>query len=364
VNRSQPELPFCPDCESAPHADVASPAGEIGRHDRRQFLRWVGSGAAAAVIAGSVPAGMRAAEQAPAAAAGAAPAARPAEGLVRELFAGLSADQKKELVLPFDHGATATAPATRLRMYNRPVGKAIGDVYTQAQQELIEKIVRAMGNGEDGWRLISRGGKWDNSGSLAGCGANIFGDPSAEKGKFAFLFTGHHLTIRCDGDSLEGAAFGGPVYYGHSPNGYSDRNVFFPQTKAALTVYDAFSAEQAKKAVVDGTPGEHEPSVRLRPKADSRPGIAYAELTADQKKLVEDVMRNILSPFRKEDGDEVMAIIKETGGMDRMHLAFYRDAKMKDDKKWHFWRLEGPGFVWNFRVLPHVHCYVNIAARA
>ena len=21
------------------------------------------------------------------------------------------------------------------------------------------------------------------------------------------------------------------------------------------------------------------------------------------------------------------------------------------------------GFVWNYRVLPHVHCYVNIAAR-
>ena len=33
-------------------------------------------------------------------------------------------------------------------------------------------------------------------------------------------------------------------------------------------------------------------------------------------------------------------------------------------QRWHFWRLEGPGFVWNYRVLPHVHTYVNIAARA
>ena len=31
---------------------------------------------------------------------------------------------------------------------------------------------------------------------------------------------------------------------------------------------------------------------------------------------------------------------------------------------WHFWRLEGPGFVWNYRVLPHVHCFVNIAKTA
>ena len=32
-----------------------------------------------------------------------------------------------------------------------------------------------------------------------------------------------------------------------------------------------------------------------------------------------------------------------------------------ENVRWHFWRLEAPGFVWNFRVLPHVHCYVNIA---
>jgi hypothetical protein len=36
---------------------------------------------------------------------------------------------------------------------------------------------------------------------------------------------------------------------------------------------------------------------------------------------------------------------------------------MNDQERWHFWRLEGPGFVWNYRVLPHVHCYVNISSK-
>jgi hypothetical protein len=36
---------------------------------------------------------------------------------------------------------------------------------------------------------------------------------------------------------------------------------------------------------------------------------------------------------------------------------------MNDNMRWHFWRLEGPGFVWNYRVLPHVHTYVNISSR-
>ena len=60
--------------------------------------------------------------------------------------------------------------------------------------------------------------------------------------------------------------------------------------------------------------------------------------------------------------DEVMKIITETGGMDKIQLAFYPDKAMRDTQPWHFWRLEGPGFVWNYRVLPHVHTYVNISS--
>jgi hypothetical protein len=74
-------------------------------------------------------------------------------------------------------------------------------------------------------------------------------------------------------------------------------------------------------------------------------------------------MRDILSPYRKQDVDEVMAIIKATGGMEKIHLAFYQDRRMNDNERWHFWRLEGPGFVWNYRVLPHVHTYVNISSK-
>ena len=69
-------------------------------------------------------------------------------------------------------------------------------------------------------------------------------------------------------------------------------------------------------------------------------------------------MRVILAPYRREDADEVMQILRRNGGLDRLHLAFYRDGG--DDARWSFWRIEGPGFVWNFRVLPHVHTFVNI----
>jgi len=72
-------------------------------------------------------------------------------------------------------------------------------------------------------------------------------------------------------------------------------------------------------------------------------------------------MRDLLSPYRKEDVDEVMQIVKTNGGLEKIHFAFYREKDAADKERWRFWRLEGPGFVWNYRVLPHVHCYVQIA---
>ena len=100
--------------------------------------------------------------------------------------------------------------------------------------------------------------------------------------------------------------------------------------------------------------------MKFKKKAEDRPGIPYADLTKDQQTLVEKVMREVLSPYRKEDGDEVMDLIKANGGMEKINLGFYADKDATDDKPWHFWRLEGPGFVWNFRPLPHVHTFVHI----
>jgi hypothetical protein len=248
-------------------------------------------------------------------------------------------------------------------MYNDAIGgKHIGDHYTKAQQELILKILRAISSDEDGFRRITRNGTFDGSHSLQGCGATLFGDP-ANNGKYAWVFTGHHLTVRCDGDSEEGAAFGGPVYYGHSPNGYSEKNIFNYQTRGVLSVFDALSEKQRKVAVITGTPGEQYPSVRFRPKDKPKPGLSYGEMNKDQRTLVEKVMRDVLSPYRKEDVDEVMQIVKKNGGLEKIHLAFYQDQRMNDNQRWHFWRLEGPGFVWNYRVLPHVHTYVNISSK-
>ncbi len=340
--------PFCPDCDALEQDGV----------DRRDFLRTVGGGAVALASLTSLPtiARLHADEKA------APKEAKPAEALVKELYDSLSSDQKSKVVYPWDHGAAnGKGTPTRLRTYNAPIFKSVGDCYTKPQQELVERILRAISSGEEGYKQISRNGRFDSSGSLQGCGAYIFGEPGEGK-KFAWVFTGHHLTVRCDGNNDDGTAFGGTIYYGHSPNGYSKQNVFSYQTRSVMSVFDALTDAQRKKAIIRGSnPGEGVNSVRLRGAGAQHPGLSFGEMNKDQKTLVEKVMRDLLSPYRKEDVDEVMTIIKAIGGMEKIHLAFYEDSRMNDDQPWHFWRLEGPGFAWNFRVLPHVHTWVNIS---
>jgi len=89
-----------------------------------------------------------------------------------------------------------------------------------------------------------------------------------------------------------------------------------------------------------------------------------AKLAADQRQLVEQTLRFLLAPYRQADVDEVFAVLKANGGVESLHLAFFREGDLLEDRQWDIWRVEGPGFVWHFRGAPHVHAYINIAALA
>jgi hypothetical protein len=330
--------------------------------DRRSFLRQATVGALALTASGGSGQLLHAQAPAPAAAAPAVKPPRPAEDLVRELHASLTDAQKRQVVSPWDHGTAANL--TRHRIFNAARGQRIGQVYTPPQQELITRILRSLCSDDAGFNRIDTVIKTDNAG-LNVAGADIYGDPTGNR-PFAWVFTAHHLTLRCDGNSEPDTAFGGPMYYGRSQSGNNERNVFNFQTRSVRSVYDALSEQQRRRAVVTGTPGEGARSVEFRRAGEARPGLGVADLSADQRRLVEQVMRDILAPFRREDTDEVMELIRRNGGFERINLAFYKEenAGADENERWHFWRLEGPGFVWNYRILPHVHAYVNIARQA
>ena len=223
----------CPECDAL---------DGVGRRD---FLMAAGGTAVALAGLELVPQALKAQPGQPAAQA--ARAAKPAEALIRELFQGLNAEQRRRVVYPWNHGAANNTLAYRLRMYNSAIfgDHNIGAVFTAAQKELNERILRAICSDEEGHRRITRNGTFDASQSFDRCGAYIFGDPTNNQ-QFSWVFAGHHLTVRCDGNSEPNTAFGGPMYYGHSPDGYSARNVFNFQTRSVVSVWEALDRKSTR----------------------------------------------------------------------------------------------------------------------
>src|SRR5438093_1133450 len=70
--------------------------------------------------------------------------------------------------------------------------------------------------------------------------------------------SGRHCTIRCDGDSVDGAAFGGPIFYGHASQSANEKpdhpgNVYWYQAKRANEVFQSLDGKQREIALVKGT---------------------------------------------------------------------------------------------------------------
>lgn len=315
----------CPDCES---------------FDRRSFLK-TASAAAVAGVAMPMLVGQ--------AGLFAAPTAKStAETAVGRFFAALSAEQKKTICFPFEHELRQRINAN----WHVTKPKVGSDFFNKDQQAIISEIVRGV-TSEEGYERLKKQMDED-AGGLDEFSVAMFGEPG---GKFEWELTGRHLTLRADGNSVDKAAFGGPIIYGHGEETPKD-NIYHYQTKQVNEVFKALDANQAKIALVEKAPGET--AVQLQGESGKFPGIGVGQLSADQKQLVTKTIQMLLAPYRQEDVDEVMEIVKAAGGLDKLHMAFYQQGDLGSDKVWDIWRVEGPSFVWHFRGAPHVHAYINI----
>lgn len=328
--RHREQRSTCPDCDLT--------------LDRRDFVKMAGTTALAAGGLSWLAGGSQ---------VHAAPTAESsAETAVGRLYASLSDQQKQTICFPFDH-----ALRTRINANWHITKPTIDDkFYSDEQRKLIDEIFRGV-TSEDGYERFLKQLE-DDAGGFGAYSIAIFGEPGS--GKFEWEMTGRHLTIRADGDSVEGVAFGGPMVYGH---GESDpkHNLFHYQTKRANEVFQALDAPQAKQALLPKAPTEN--NVPIQGGDGKFPGINVGDLSSDQQELVEQVIKVILAPYRKEDVDEALAILKQAGGLKTLHMAFYETGDLNSDKVWDVWRVEGPSFVWHFRGAPHVHAYVNIGQK-
>ena len=319
----------CPDC--------------VSPMDRRQFVKTAALGSAALAAA---PLGQAAKKKAN------------SETLVAQLYGSLNDEQKKVVARPFDH------PLREKVDNNWSITKrSIGEIFGKDQVALVKEIFLKLHSEQYaktvlGQVLHDSEGEGFESTSVA-----LFGKPNT--GNFEFVLTGRHCTRRCDGDAVEGEAFGGPIFYGHAARSFNETkdhpgNVYWYQAKQANKVYAMMDGKQRKIALLGRSrPEQGTKTVALTGKKEGLPGIPMSELSADQKGQVRKTMNDLLAMFRKKDAKEAMKLV-EAGGFDHLHMAFYKNHDIGDDKVWDVWQIEGPNCLWFFRGDPHVHAWVNI----
>lgn len=284
------------------------------------------------------------------------------ETLIKEFYKSLSAKQKAAMCMPWDH-----LKRDYINNNWNVVDEdkySIGSFYSSKQQQMLQGAVKGMLS-EEGYRRYEKQMK-DDSGGFGTFTCAVFGNPETDK--FKWVLTGRHATLRVDGSSIADKPFGGPIFYGHAVR-FTEKpthpgNVWWYQAKIANSLYASLSEEQKKVALLGKSPRDTNHVVKLKGKDGKFAGIPGKSLNQVQKKTFQQTVDSLLNNYRPSDILQAKKLIEAGGGLDALHIAFYTDNDLGNDKIWDRWLIEGPGFVWYFRGSSHVHSWVNIGKPA
>jgi hypothetical protein len=323
---------------------------------RRQFVRTVGAG----LVAASAPILGRRAFADGAAKVGPSPSAA-AETAVARFYQTITPEQRKVICFPFDD-------PKRSRVENNwAIVKPTIDELKPDQQALCREIMKNLCSEEGYERFMKQ--MDDDDGGFEHYHVAVFGEPGTDK-PFEWVLTGRHDTLRADGNSVEGAAFGGPIFYGHAADGHDNEdpkhthNVWWYQGEQANKIFQTLDEKQRAQALVAKAERENSAVIKLKGSRLAQTGLDISGLDGQQKAMVRDLVEMGLRPFRAFDAAEVRECLDVNGGVDRLRLTFFKEGDIGDDGVWDIWKLEGPAFSWYFRGSPHVHTWLNVAQKA
>lgn len=291
------------------------------------------------------------------------------DSLPMQLYKSLSESQKQKLCLPANHPKRQYISNW---WYVHPEHR-IPNSFTPEQQELVRKIFDSMHHPEyreavNNQVLIDQYGQEKNAPS-----AGFFGTPEDET--FEFVFTGHHVTRRCNARFDKGQGFGGaPIFYGHYPhpvkNGRENfnetkdhpGNPYWYQGKIFNRFVQALDGRQRSLGLISAEPRSERPESVIQIES-AKHGLPSSELSPDQKKLLLDTMRSMMAMFRQDDVDATISAIRKKKVVDRLQISWFAGKyDIGSDQVWDTWQIEGPELVWYFRGEPHIHCYFHSKA--
>ncbi|AMV39193.1 DUF3500 domain-containing protein [Planctomyces sp. SH-PL62] len=283
-----------------------------------------------------------------------------AETAVARFYKSLTKSQRETICFPFDHSLR-----TVVKNNWSIVKPTIRDL-DKEQQALCREIMKNL-TSEEGYERFMRQMK-DDAGGFDAYHVAVFGQPEDAR-PFEWVLTGRHDTLRVDGDSVIGSAFGGPIFYGHAAGtDFEDAkhtgNVWWPQAEQANKVFSTLDDKQRKQALQEVAEDDDYETVRLKGEGLDQSGLLIGTLDGQQKDMTRKLIETMLVNFRECDAAEVRRCLEASGGVDKLRLTFFQEDDIGADGVWDIWKLEGPAFSWYFRGAPHVHTWLNVAHTA
>ena len=290
-----------------------------------------------------------------------------ADCMTMQLYKSLSDQQRQKVCLSVDHPRRQFVSNW---WYIRPEYR-IPSTFNVQQQELIQNIFDSLHSPEY-IEDVKKQVKIDQYGQAKNAPAvAFFGTPDDDD--FEFIFTGHHVTRRCNAHTDKGLGFGGaPIFYGHYPHPVESMRENFHETKDHPgnpywyqgRVFNEFvqslSGAQQARGLVSTAPRSEKPNAVVK-KTNASLGLDCADLSADQKEKLIETMRRMMAMFRADDVNATIDAIEKSDVVDRLHVSWYSGKyDIGGDKVWDTWQIEGPDMVWYFRGEPHIHCYFHL----
>ena len=286
------------------------------------------------------------------------------DSLTMQFYKSLSEEQRGKICLPVNHAKRQfvsnwwyICPEQRLNTF-----------YTQEQQDLVRQIFESLHSPEHREKM-----NWQVQKDLMGNIKNtpsvgFFGTP-ADKG-FEFIYTGHHVTRRCNAHTDKGLGFGGaPIFYGNFAKAFKESkdhegNPFWYQGLLFNEFASALDGKQREKMLVGREPRDEKPQTVIEKRKTDLPGLSCADLSKDQQVKLLETMRRMLMCFRADDVAATMKSIEDRKLVDQLFVSCYGgEYDIGSDKVWDTWQIEGPEMVWYFRGVPHIHAYFHLTAQ-
>jgi hypothetical protein len=285
------------------------------------------------------------------------------DSLPMQFFKSLTEPQRQRICLPindpkrdFISNWWYVCPEERLHTF-----------FTPDQQDLVKQIFESLHAPDFREKMT-----WQVQKDLMGNIKNtpsvaFFGTPHDPD--FEFIYTGHHVTRRCNAHTDQGRGFGKrPLFYGNFAKAFRESkdhegNPFWYQGVAFNNFVSTLEPAQRALMLVDAEPRTEKPSGVIVPRSINIPGLPVASLSKDQQATLLKTMRNMLACFRADDVNATIQTIEQKNILSSLFISCYGgDLDIGGDGVWDVWQIEGPNLVWYFRGAPHIHGYFHLNA--